>query len=201
MDLKQAAERLNKNGFRASVFKTAAEAAAAALALIPAGTAAGVGGSVTIERLGLREALLEKGCAVHWHWYAPPEERPETTRKARDADFYLMSANAVTLEGELVNIDGNGNRLGAMLFGPPVVIVICGRNKLAEDYGRALERIKRVACPMNARRLNLQTPCAAADKCSDCRSPRRMCSATVILHRPPGGRIFHVFLVEEDLGY
>jgi hypothetical protein len=134
-------------------------------------------------------------------WYAKPEERAETTRRAHDADVYLLSANAVTAEGELINVDGNCNRLGSMLFGPPKVVVICGRNKLAEDYEGAIERIKNVACPLNARRLKLETPCAASGKCMDCRSPQRMCSATVRLHRPPGGREFHVLLVDEDLGY
>lgn len=201
MDMQKTAEKLRRNGFCAAVFATRAEAASAALELIPRGAAVGVGGSVTVQQLGLREILMERGNAVHWHWYAKPEERAETLRRARDADVYLMSANAVTQQGELVNVDGNCNRLGSMLFGPPKVIVICGGNKLAEDYDKALERIKNIACPSNARRLKLETPCASSGKCSDCRSPQRMCSATVRLHRPPGGREFHVLLVEEELGY
>lgn len=199
MDLNQAAERLSRNGFKAKVFATAAEAKAAVLDLIPPGAPVGVGGSVTIQTLGLREALLERGSEVWWHWYA--EDRAEAQRRAHGADFYLMSSNAVTAEGELINIDGNCNRLGTMLYGPGTVIVVCGKNKLAEDPFKAIDRIKSVACPMNARRLNLSTPCAATGRCSDCRSPQRMCSVTVRLQRPPGNRNFHVFLVDEELGY
>jgi hypothetical protein len=201
MDLQKTAEKLSKHGFHARVFATAAEAKAAVLELIPAGATVGVGGSVTVQQMGLREALMEKGCTVHWHWYVAPEERADVTRKARDAGYYLMSSNAVTQDGELVNIDGSCNRLGAMLFGPANVFVICGRNKIAADYDAAIERIKSVACPMNARRLKLTTPCAVTGKCSDCSSPQRMCSATVRLQRAPGGRTFYVFLVNEDLGF
>ena len=201
MDLQRASENLNRNGFKARVFVTAEEAKAAALELIPAGASVGIGGSVTVRQLGLREALLERGNAVWWHWYASPETRAETLRQAQRADVYLMSSNAVTMQGELVNIDGTGNRLGSMLYGPGTVLIICGRNKLAEDYTGAFDRIKNVACPLNARRLKLNTPCAATGRCSDCSSPQRMCSATVRLHRPQGGRDFYVFLVDEDLGY
>jgi hypothetical protein len=201
MDLKQAAEALNANGFKARVFETAEEAKAAVLELVPAGAAVGVGGSVTVQQMGLREALMERGCAVHWHWYAAPEERAEAQKKAHDAGYYLMSSNAVTMEGELINIDGNCNRLGTMLYGPASVIVICGKNKLVEDPFKAIDRIKNVACPQNARRLKLSTPCAATGHCTDCRSPQRMCSATVRLQRPAGSRAFYVFLVNEDMGY
>lgn len=200
-ELNRTAEALAANGFAARVFATAAEAKSAVQDLIPPGAQVGVGGSVTVQQMGLRETLMEKGCTVHWHWYAEPQERAATTKRAREAEYYLMSSNAVTLEGELINIDGNCNRLGAMLFGPPNVVMICGRNKLAADPFKAVDRIKNVACPLNARRLKLATPCAAAGRCTDCRSPQRMCSATVRLQRPPGGRQFYVFLVDEELGY
>lgn len=201
MDLNQAAEALNRNGFKARVFSTAEEAKAAVLEMIPAGAGIGVGGSVTVQSMGLREALLDKGCEVYWHWYAAPEARAETVKKAHSADFYLMSSNAVTIEGELINIDGNCNRLGTMLYGPGTVIFLCGRNKLVEDPFKAVDRIKNVACPLNARRLKLSTPCAVTGHCTDCRSAQRMCSAVVRLQRPAGARAFHVFLINEDLGY
>jgi hypothetical protein len=199
MDLNQAAESLCMNGFKARVFHTVAEAKAAVLGLIPPGAQVGVGGSVTIQQMGLREALMERGSQVHWHWYA--EDRAEAQRRAHAADYYLMSANAVTVEGELINIDGNCNRLGTMLYGPGTVIVVAGRNKLVEDPFKAIDRIKNVACPLNARRLKLATPCAATGHCSDCKSPQRMCSVTVRLHRPAGNRNFYVFLVDEEMGY
>ena len=201
MDLGLAAHNLNRNGFKARVFATADEAKTALLELIPTGVPVGVGGSVTVQQMGLREALQEHGCDVHWHWYAAPEVRSEAQQLAHQADYYLMSSNAVTMEGELINIDGNCNRLGTMLYGPGTVVVLAGRNKLVEDPFKAIDRIKNVACPQNARRLKLDTPCARLGHCTDCRSPQRMCSAVVRLQRPTGNRKFHVFLVDEDLGY
>jgi hypothetical protein len=201
MDIQTAAESLNKNGFKARVFNTAAEAKSAVLELIPAGASVGVGGSITVQQMGLREALMERGNQVHWHWYAAPEARADAQKNAQQADYYLLSSNAVTMEGELINIDGNCNRLGTMLYGPGTVIIICGKNKLVEDPFKAIDRIKNITCPQNARRLKLSTPCATTGHCSDCRSPQRMCSATVRLQRPAGSRAFHVFLVNEDLGY
>ncbi len=201
MDLNKTIENLNRNGFKARLFATAEEAKAAVLELIPVGAPVGVGGSVTVQQLGLREALMERGSEVYWHWYAEPANRAEEQRKAHGADYYLMSSNAVTEEGEFINIDGNCNRLGTMLYGPGVVILLCGKNKLVEDPFKAVDRIKNVACPQNARRLKLDTPCAKLGHCTDCRSPQRMCSAVVRLQRPAGGRQFYVFLIEEDLGY
>lgn len=201
MDLQTAAANLNHNGFKARVFKSAGDARAALLELIPTGASVGVGGSVTVQQMGLREALMERGSAVHWHWYAEPANRAEAQRKAHSADFYLLSSNAVTMEGELINIDGNCNRLGTMLYGPGTVIMLAGRNKLVEDPFKAVDRIKNVACPQNARRLKLETPCAKLGHCTDCRSPQRMCSAVVRLQRPAGGRQFYVYLIDEDLGY
>jgi hypothetical protein len=201
MDIQTAAGNLNNNGFKARVFSTAAEAKAAVLELIPKGSTVGVGGSVTIQEMGLRESLMEQGSEVFWHWYATPETRADAQKQAHNADFYLLSSNAVTMEGELINIDGNCNRLGTMLYGPGTVIIICGKNKLVEDPFKAIDRIKNVACPNNARRLKLSTPCAVTGHCTDCHSPQRMCSATVRLQRPAGARVFHVFIVNEDLGY
>ena len=201
MDINNAADKLNSNGFKAQVFETSEQAKAAVMELIPPGADVGIGGSMTVFEMGLHTTLMEGGRNVFWHWLAKPEDRAETLAKAHNADYYLMSSNAVTMEGELINIDGNANRLGSMLYGPKEVIVICGRNKLVLDPMKAIERIKTVACPQNARRLKLSTPCATLNRCTECRSDQRMCSAVVRLQRPCGGRTFHVFLVNEDLGY
>lgn len=194
-------QALAKNGFQVNIFDNAEEAGNAVMDLIPSDSSVGIGGSVTVQQMGLREVLLERGNSVFWHWYSDPSERNEVCRKANTADFYLMSTNAVTKEGELINIDGSGNRTSALLFGPKSVIVICGKNKIVDDYNAAIERIKTIACPMNAKRLNLSTPCAKTGRCSDCSSPMRMCNMTVNLQKAPHGREIHVFIVNEDLGY
>ena len=198
--LDQTITMLQRSGFTAQLFHTAAEAKEAALAIIPEDAAVGIGGSVTIQSMGLRESLMARGNAVHWHWY-PQGQDVNTVRKAAgDAPYYLTSANAITKEGDLIAIDGFGNRVTAMLSPFNTVILIVGRNKLTNDPLDAVKRIKSVACPQNARRLNLKTPCATGT-CTDCRSPQRMCNATIRITNPPAGKGFYVFLVDEDLGY
>ncbi len=196
-------EKLEKRGFIAHHFATAAEAAAFVLDSIPAGKTVGVGGSVTIRDLGLEQALKDKGCPVFWHWTA--QDKAEALRRAQQADVYLCSANAIDSEGRLYNIDGTGNRVSALAFGPGEVFVVAGCNKLVEGgEAEAIERIKTQACGKNARRLGLNTPCAKLDRCAGpdgCRSPQRMCKAHLRLDFAPGGRPFHVVLVDEPLGY
>ena len=117
------------------------------------------------------------------------------------ADVYLTSSNAVIEDGRLLNIDGTGNRVAAMIFGPPRVIVIAGKNKLASDYEAALNRIQTVACPKNAERLNRNVPCRYTGKCEDCRSPERMCQFVVMIENHPDPAVIEVWLVDEDMGY
>ncbi|HHW91522.1 MAG TPA: LUD domain-containing protein, partial [Firmicutes bacterium] len=116
-------------------------------------------------------------------------------------EFYLASSNALTEDGRLVNIDGTGNRVMGMVYGPRRVILVVGSNKLAGSLEAALERIHREACPPNARRLKLQTPCAATGECNDCSSPDRMCKVTTIIEGKPGATDLEVILVGEKLGY
>lgn len=201
MNIEIVKDNLSRNGFRVRHFATAEQAREAALELIPQGSSVGVGGSMTVQQMGLAPALQQGGRSVHWHWLVPPQQRPQAQQAAHGADFYVLSANAITENGELWNIDGSANRLGAMLYGPSQVLILCGRNKLVGNGEEALDRIKTVACPLNARRLGLNTPCAATGRCNDCASSQRMCGALVRLMRPVGGRTFHVWLIDEDLGY
>ena len=196
------ADNLNKHGFCAQVFDTAEEAKAAALQLIGEGSV-GFGGSITVRDMGIYETLQEKGNAVYWHWKAgAPAELPQKFAGAKAADVYISSANAVLESGALLNIDGTGNRVANQFYGPPRVIVIAGENKISANFEEGLARIKREACPPHAKRLNLQTPCAATGKCNDCSSPQRMCKVTTLIERPPNAcKEVHVFLVKESLGY
>lgn len=190
---------LEKRGFTVHHAATASEAAQLALSLIPSGASVGVGGSMTIRELGLAEALQSAGHAVHWHWLG---QGPAAFPGAREADVYLASANAVTRDGTLVNIDGTGNRVASMIHGPKAVIAIVGVNKLVDGgYAQAVARIKREACPLNAKRLGLGTPCGLTGKCDPAKCESGMCNVITVQEHPTGKRPYHVVLVDEALGY
>lgn len=186
--------------FLPQVFDTAEEAKAAALAII-GGRSVGIGGSATIRDMKLADELQARGNEVYWHWLVAKEAKQAARDKALNADVYMSSSNALTTDGRLVNIDGTGNRAAGLIYGPREVVVIAGRNKIVGTLDEAMDRIKRCACPPNARRLGLDTPCARTGQCYDCRSAARMCNVTFILEAPTRPvQAFHVLIVKEDLG-
>ena len=198
MNLQQAAAALRQNGFAVRIFETGAQCADA-LSQELCGKTIGFGGSVTLRELGLYERLAARN-QVFWHW----KQDADAQARSAGAEVYLLSANAVSETGALVNIDGTGNRVASMLFGHAHVILIAGVNKLTPDRESAWQRAKHIAAPLNARRLSCRTPCALADppRCHDCQSPDRICNASVILEKKPGGiEKFEVLLVNEPLGY
>ena len=197
-DWKKLTENLEKHGFAVSRFATAAEAAAYIDAQLD-GRTIGVGGSMTVKELGLYERLSAHN-RVHWHW---TEEGPAAREAAIAAPVYLCSANAFSETGEIVNIDGVGNRVSATLYGHEEVWFVVGVNKIAPDESAALRRARNVASPLNNRRTGKKTPCTAScDQCYDCQSPDRGCAALVVLWRKPAGiKTMRVVLVEEKLGY
>jgi len=163
------------------------------------GKTVGFGGSITAKEMGLYD-LLKEDNTVYWHWQEPGRE---TLLKAMTADVYILSANGVSETGELVNIDGTGNRVAASIFGPKKVYYVVGSNKIAPDLPAAMQRAKDIASAKNAVRLNRNTPCVAngGDKCYNCNSPERICNATVIIERPCGGTETVILFVDEELGY
>ena len=189
-------QNLEARGFRVSAFSTGAEAAAYLNGAID-GKTVGFGGSVTLQTLGLRD-LLASHNEVHWHWTDGPAERVT----AMNAQIYLTSANALAETGELINIDGAGNRVAGTLFGHEKVYFVVGRNKLAPTYEEALWRARNISAPKNAQRLKTKTPCAVkGDRCYDCKSPDRICRGLVVLWNPMLGMDTEVVLVDEELGY
>ncbi|MDO4544011.1 MAG: lactate utilization protein [Clostridia bacterium] len=191
---------LKSRHFIVTYANTSAEAKAAVLDII-GGDSVGFGGSKTVNDLKIYDELLSRGNKLYWHWKAPKEEKAAIQLLARDADCYICSSNAILYDGRLINIDGTGNRVAAMCFGPEKVIVVAGINKLCPDYDSAIKRIKRDACPGNARRLGLSTPCALTNVCGDCKTAARMCNVTSILEYPTRiHKEFHVVLVNENLG-
>ncbi len=192
---------LVRKGFTVHHAATREEAASIVTGLIPEGASVGFGGSVTIRELGLYESLKAAGHAVHWHWMND-EPKPAAFTGAASADVYLASSNAITSDGCLINIDGTGNRVGAMIAGPKQVILVAGANKLVDGgIPQGLARVKSEVCPQNARRLGLDTPCAHEDKCDAARCQHSMCSVTSIIERPLGGHKITIVLVDEEIGY
>ena len=200
--LNLAAQALRRRGFDAAVFQTAEEAAAFILNDLPSGAEVAVGGSMTVKQMALHERLRAQGHTVLWHWEVPPQERPALLHREMNCPVYLCSANALTEDGLIVQIDGNGNRVAAMCYGPQTVYVIIGRNKLVQGgYAQAVRRVKQVACPANARRQGLDTPCASNGACDAASCKNSMCSVIAQFERAPGGKRTQVVLVDEDLGY
>lgn len=200
--LMRAADALRARGFDADVFATAKEAAAFILADVPAGNTVAIGGSMTVKQMGLETLLREKGHSVLWHWEVAPAERPALLHEAMNAQVYLCSANALTEDGLIVQIDGNGNRVAAMCYGPGTVYVVIGRNKLVSGgLQQAVRRIKSVACPQNARRQGMDTPCAKTGSCDISACKNSMCHITASFDLAPNGKRTQVVLIDEDLGY
>ena len=197
-DIEKTLKALRSRGFEARYFETAAEAADY-LAQEYAGRSVAFGGSKTLEALGLFERLNGTGSVV-WHW---KQDRETALAAAQQAEVYLTSANAVAETGELVNIDGAGNRVSATLYGKKEVCYVVGKNKLAPDYDAAVWRARNVAAPLNARRFGKNTPCVKGElRCYDCKSPERICRAlvTVWVKMLDCERV-EVVLIGEDLGY
>lgn len=199
--LKQTAKAFAERGITCRCFAEGREVLGHLLTAVGNSDRVAIGGSMTIQEMGIYESLVERGNEVLWHWKVAPAEMDRIRRDSLNADIYLTSSNAVIEDGRLLNIDGIGNRVAAMFFGPPRIIVIAGRNKLAADYTQALLRIRNVAAPQNARRLKRDTPCRFSGHCQDCRSPQRMCQLTVCIENRLEGRTLEVWLVDQDLGY
>ena len=202
--LEKTAEALRKRGFTAVCCATGAEARAYVMKEAEGAKSVGFGGSVTVKSIGLVEELAKAGKEIlrHGDPSLSPEKKVEVMKRELTCDLFLLSANALTMDGRLVNIDGNGNRVAASIYGPGKVVFVVGRNKLVDGgLDDAIARIKRCACPPNCRRLNKQTPCALTGECADCSSPDRICMVTVVMDRRPRATDVHVVLVDEDLGY
>lgn len=183
-------------------YENSEEAVKAILEMIPEGSSITWGGSETFKETGMLDAL-KKG---NYHLIdrtkaATPEESRKMYGEMVMADYFFMSSNAVTLNGELVNIDGNSNRVGLLVHGPKHVFVLVGMNKLTDNAESAIERIRTYACPANAKRLNKNTPCGTLGRCGDCYSSECMCNQIVVTRRSGHSGRIKVFFIAENLGY
>ncbi len=194
----QLREQLIKNGFKVKIFDNLKEAKKELLSEIKKDGSIGIGGSITIDKMDIYDDLKNRGNEIYWHWKKDVEN---ATEKAINTDIYITSTNALTMDGKLVNMDGNGNRVASMIYGHKDVYVVVGKNKICKNYEEAIERIKNVAGPMNAKRLNRNTPCVKTGVCSDCDSEERICQAEVIIHKNPSTTNINIYLIDEELGY
>lgn len=194
-------DRLIALGYMVTCFDTAKEASEYLDSAID-GQTVGIGGSMTVKELKLYDKL-EKHNTIFWHWAVPENDTPgEILKKAQTADVYISSVNALSENGEIINIDGTCNRVAGIMYGHKKVYLIAGYNKIAGDCEDALYRARNIAAPLNARRLNKKTPCAVkGDKCYDCKSPDRICRGLSVLWEKPSGAEYEVVLINEKLGY
>ncbi|MBQ1237933.1 MAG: lactate utilization protein [Oscillospiraceae bacterium] len=193
-------ESLRKNRMDAYFVKTKEEVVPLIESLCKEGENVAAGGSVTLAECGVMDHL-RSGRYNFWDRYAPGVDSTEMMRKAFFADSYFASSNAITEEGELYNVDGNGNRVAAMIYGPSQVIVVAGYNKIVADMGEAVTRLEKIASPANVMRLDLPAPCKITGQCMNCRSEGRICCQFVKMgFQRNAGRV-KVILVGEELGY
>lgn len=171
--------------------------------LINEGETIGVGGSMTLHRTGVLD-LLKNGNYTYLDRNKKgltKEEVDQVWKQGLIADTYITSSNALTEDGELYNVDGYGNRVAAMIFGPTQVIVVVGINKIVENLEDAIQRVERIAAPANTKRLDRKTPCATTGYCSDCESEERICNNYVLIRKQAVKNRIKVIIVNEDLGY
>ncbi|MGO9621253.1 MAG: lactate utilization protein [Desulfobaccales bacterium] len=197
-------KRLTKRRMEASYAPTAAQAREEIIKMIPAGATVSRCGSMSLVEMGLWKALAQKPGVTVIDPFIPgltPAEIMARRLQGLTADYMVASSNALTLDGQLVNLDATGNRVAAMCFGPQKVILVVGMNKVAPDLDTAMARVKHYAAPLNAMRLHMATPCGETGVCQDCKSPQRICNMWLIIEGHMLENRIHVKLVGEDLGY
>lgn len=196
-------EALIKNKFQAMYCPTKQEAVRQILDLIPVDGTVGIGGSWTVGELGLLDELAGRGNTMFNHGLPDlsAEIKMELRRKQLTCDVFLTGTNAVTMDGQLVNRDGIGNRVAAMTFGPKKVVIVMGVNKIVKDVAEAEQRIRSYAAPINNKRLNTPNPCVKTGECMDCQGLTRICNVTTIMHKRPVLTDIHVVIVGEELGF
>lgn len=200
---KKAVDALTKNEFTAVYVSTAAEAAAFIMNHVKPGTKVGFGGSMTIKNMGMQDKVKAAGGIVLDHGVPglTLEERVAIAKEELLSDLFLCSSNAITLDGALVNIDGMGNRVSAMSFGPQKVIVVVSTDKICKDEKAAFERLEGIAAPMNNKRLDTVNPCTKTGGCVNCQLKTRICRVYSVIRKKPMVTDLTVVIMGESAGY
>lgn len=202
--IQRTVKALESNGFKTVLASDKNEALKEVLQLVPEKAQVGIGGSVTVREVDLVSELSKRGNDVleNWSRKVTPEEDMAIRKGHLTCDVFITSSNAITEDGKLVNIDGMGNRVASMIFGPKKVIVIAGINKIVKDIHAGIERIRHTATPMNVKRMGGTTPCVI-DVCDleKCQPPNRHCHVITIIEKIPIKTDTTIILVEEELGF
>ncbi|MCI1682080.1 MAG: lactate utilization protein [Bacteroides sp.] len=194
---------LKRNRISADVLKSREEVITYLENLIEDAAVVGVGDSMTLDTLGVYDYLRGRNLA-YLNKYDPSlskQEKRELYLKNFTADYFLSGVNAISTEGKIYNMDGNGSRVAPIIYGPKCVLLICGINKIVESEEEAIRRIREVAAPLDAKRLNKKTPCAMKGKCMDCKSPQKICNYFTVIQGQFDEARIRVLFVEEELGY
>lgn len=200
MDMQHLCDKLKEKGYRVFCAQTGQEATTHITQQIQHKTV-GFGDSQTLATLGLPQLLAQSNTVYDPQQCATNDSFLAVAKQAMDTQVFLTSANAISQAGEMVNLDGTGNRVSGSLFGHEIVYFVIGRNKIVPTLEDAITRVRNVAAPTNARRLGLNTPCAKAElRCYDCRSPQRICNAMVLYLSKLDDMEMEVVLIDEDLG-
>lgn len=201
MDFEKIKKAFENNGFEANVFDTKEQAKDYLNKEID-GKTIGFGGSVTLAEMGLFEALSSHN-TIFSHWNIPNGKTAnDVIDMAINSDIYITSANAVTKNGEIINIDGRGNRVASTLYGHKKVYIVIGKNKIENDLEKAIFRARNISAPKNAQRLKVNTPCAIkGDKCYNCNSKDRICNGLVVHYKRVYGCEMEIIIINESLGY
>lgn len=201
MDFNCIEKNLLDKGYLVRTFKTAAEATGY-LASVIKDQIVGFGGSITLEQMGLYEKLSAHN-TVYWHQLADDANvKQEMITAAATSTIYISSVNGLSTNGEIVNIDGNCNRISSIFYGHKKVFLVVGKNKIANDLEDAIYRARNIAAPLNAKRLKKKTPCALnADKCYNCKSSDRICRGLSVMLYKPSMCDYEIILINEDLGF
>ena len=196
-------KKLEQHGMEGHFCASRGEAVELVLSWMKAGDSVTWGGSETFKESGMKAALDNAGCyrMVDRTTASTPEEQREMWRDRTSADWFFMSANALTVNGELVNIDGNSDRLSLLLHGPAHVVALVGMNKVVADVDAGFKRIRTVACPLNAARLHTSTPCELTGTCAECHAAGCMCCNMVVTRHARGAGRVRVVIIGEELGY
>lgn len=197
MNFEKLQKNLEKRGYTVSRFATAAEAVDHIDAATD-GKTIGIGGSMTVTQMGLYDRLVSHN-EIFWHH---KDMRDEVMLDACNAEVYITSANGISENGDIINIDGRGNRVAGTLMKKDKVYIIVGTNKIAPDFESAMDRARNIAAPKNSQRLDKKTPCAVGGRCYDCAAAERICSALVVFWQKPfWAKEMEVVVIDEELGY
>ncbi|KMT21532.1 lactate utilization protein [Clostridium cylindrosporum] len=201
--LEKTKKSLESKGYDVYIVKDKSEAKKKVISLIEAKSTVGVGGSQTLLQCDILNSLREGDYNFldRYKEGLTPSEVKEVHKEAFFSDYYLTSSNAITESGELVNLDGLGNRVAAMIYGPKKVIVVVGENKIVRDIDSAYERVRKYVAPINCKRLNMDNPCVKVSECVNCSSENRICNHLVVTFRQNTKGRGIVVLVKEEIGY